>query len=122
MEFLLKNGADPWIVDFNGNIAFDFIKNAEAKLILKKWDSKWIEQLDQSKIEDSLFQDPDKINIDELSIKMKNKLREYLINKAKAGDFNKIHMLVSKGKASIETRNNDGQSLLSLAVIHGQVE
>jgi hypothetical protein len=53
---------------------------------------------------------------------MKNKLREYLISKAKAGDFNKIHMLVSKGKGSIETRNNDGQSLLSLAVIHGQVD
>jgi len=122
MEFLLINGADPWMVDSSGNIAFDYINKTEAQMILKKWDCTLTDKLNQNKVDDTLFQDPDKITINNLSIKMKSKLRDYLLSKVKMGDFNKIHMYVSKGKASIETRNNDGQSLLSLAVIHGQVD
>ena len=100
----------------------DYVDDAEALIIMNKWKAEWTDQLNQPKLDDRLFEDPAKINIDDLSIKMKNKLREYLIGRAKAGDYTKIHLLVSKGKASIETRNNDGQSLLSLAIIHGHVE
>ena len=36
--------------------------------------------------------------------------------------INKIHEIISVGKASIETRDNNGSSLLSIAVSNGNTE
>ena len=58
----------------------------------------------------------DFLTAEEPTKEMKEQLRNYLIEKAKEGDFEKIHNIIAFGKASIETRDNSGSSLLSLAV------
>jgi ankyrin repeat protein len=120
VEMLLQNGADPRLVDSSGNRAVDYMENYECKMIIYKWKTEWTDDINRKREEESKKLINNFLYSDELNKEMREKLREYLIASAKAGDYKKIHQIVSIGKASIETRDNNGSSLLSLAVAHGQ--
>lgn len=122
IQLLLKNGADPRLVDSSGHIAMDYVEDMDAMMIMKKWKTEWTDEMTFQKLDVLLFENPDGLNPDELSIKMKNKLREFLIAKTIEGDYEKVFNLVSKGKASVETRSNEGQSLLSIACSKGHLD
>ncbi|CAI2386120.1 unnamed protein product [Moneuplotes crassus] len=121
IKLLLLYGADPEIVDSSGNKPMDYINNQEAKYIMKKWKPEWAQRSKPLKCTKE-FENPDKIDIKELSRKMKKKLQEFLIEKARNGEYSKIYSFVSKGKATVETKNSDGQSLLSIAVVYGHFD
>jgi len=121
IKLLLLNGADPDIVDSNGNKAINYINNLEAKFIMKKWKPEWAQKYKMMNNIKS-FENPDEIDVTQLSKNMKKKLQEFLVEKAKNGEYTKIYNLISKGKATIETKNSEGQSLLSLAVVYGHFD
>lgn len=121
IKLLLFNGADPEIVDSSGNKPMDYINTQEAKYLMRKWKPEWI---DKHRVPKSMkvFENPDTVNFKQMSVKMKKRLKEFLIEKAKGGEYNKIYNFVSQGKATIETKNAEGQSLLSLAVVYGHFD
>jgi len=119
IEILLKNGADPRFVDSSGNRAVDYMENYECKMIIYRWKTEWTDNINRKREEEAKKLVNNFLNWEELTREMREKLRLYLIEKARSGEYNKIHEIVSIGKASIEIRDNNGSSLLSIAVSAG---
>ena len=122
IELLLTNGWDPRIADSNGLTAYNYVYSLESKIVMNKWKIEWTDRINKFKKDESKQLEEVFLNNENLTIKQKSKLKEYLIQQAVFGNFEKIHALVSKGRASIETRNIEGQSLLSISVINGRDE
>ena len=122
IELLLKYGADPRLIDSSGHTAIDCIDHTECRIIMMKWKTEWTDSILKTRVEAQDKMANDFIEMGELTREMKEKLRQFLIDKAKEGNFQKIQQIVSLGKASIETRDNHGSSLLSIAVSKGHYQ
>ena len=122
IELLLMNGWDPRLVDSNGLTAYNYIDSLESKIVMDKWKIEWTDKINKCKKDETEQLEELFLNTENLTLKLKSKLKEYLIEQAKSGDFQKIHAIVSIGRASIETRNIEGQSLLSISILNGKDE
>ena len=89
---------------------------------MDKWKIEWTDKINKCKKDETEQLEELFLNTENLTLKLKSKLKEYLIEQAKSGDFQKIHAIVSIGRASIETRNIEGQSLLSISILNGKDE
>ena len=116
------SGWDPRIVDSNGLTAYNYVDSLESKIVMNKWKIEWTDRINKSRREETEQLEEIFLNTENLTLKLKAKMRDYLVDKATVGDFSKIHALVSIGRASIETRTNEGQSLLCISIINGNDE
>jgi hypothetical protein len=75
IHLLLKNGADPRIIDYIGHVPFDYIDNKDAKHVMNRWNLEWTNQMNVENPDDIIFEHPGTLNMENMSIQMKNKLK-----------------------------------------------
>lgn len=73
-----------------------------------KWKTEWTDSILKKREEEQSQLETSIIDADKLTHEMKETLKNHLIEWAKEGNFKKIHKMISIGKASIETRDNNG--------------
>eukprot|EP00347_Sterkiella_histriomuscorum_P023741 403333546 len=114
---LLESGADPKINDDALGQPIDYASNKRTIKLLKHWD------IERTK---SYWERNNKKNMKlfyeylELDPQEREKVRLQVCEYAMKGNFTEIEKIILQGHASIETRNDNGNSLLSIACKYNQ--
>eukprot|EP01031_Cornospumella_fuschlensis_P031353 gene31353-37891_t len=135
VRLLLEAGSNPQFRDsVSLESAFDVAQTEELRTLLSEWDMAKTERLMEERRRIIMANLESRIKTSaERELLARNILRKELVEKAEAGDVEGIktmlHMVAdeaiksdSKPRASVEVRNDLGQSLLSIAAQHDNEE
>ena len=135
VKVLLESGADP---DFRDKVsiesAYDIAQNEGIRNLLNSWDKKKTEALKEKRRREILLKIEERIKTSaEREQFARAKIRQELVQKAEQGDVEGIKVMLkmiadeaektgTKPRATAEVRNENGQSLLSIAAQHDYEE
>ena len=116
IQLLLVNGADPRLHDENGWKPLDLCESPVAIGVLSAWDVETTKELLIKKESQKKDEEFKILNSIFTSNEFKKKVNRYAFLKAKDGDFLAIKKLINHGKFSIEVKDDNGSTVLAIAV------